>query len=82
MEKTFTHNVPVSAYAAAGVCAAAPEARLLVPVVAQLPRVQSAQILPAAGRDQAAKRNYMGPETSPSITLGGFRGVPPRGRPV
>jgi hypothetical protein len=81
MEITFKNNVPVPAFAAAGVCAVSPEARLLVPSVAQLPQAHSAHILPTVGRDQVAKRSYMGPEL-PSITLAGFRGVPPRSRPV
>lgn len=78
MRQIFTNNAPVSALAAAGVCTVAPDSRLqgisvtvVSPLTARFPQVHQ------------AKGSYMAPETKPSIAkLGGFRGVPPRGRPV
>ncbi len=88
MRQIFTKNTPVPAFAAAGLCyasapasrprAAAPAVTSLL--VARLPQAHQAQIIPMimAG----ANGSHLVTETKPSTTLGGFRGVPPRGRPV
>ncbi len=77
MEQMLTNYTPVSAVAAAGVCTVAPDSRVkgisvtvASPLAARFPQAHQAQ------------GSYMGPETKPSIKLVGFRGVPPRGRPV
>ena len=87
MRQIFTENTPVSAFAAAGVCSASPDSRVLAqsPAVASLlaawlPQAHQAQITPMIMG--AANGSYRVTETKPSVKLGGFRGVPPRGRPV
>jgi hypothetical protein len=86
MRQIFTENTPVSAFAAAGVCSASPDSRVRVqsPAVASLlaawlPQAHQAQIMPILA---PAAGSYRVTETKPSVKLGGFRGVPPRGRPV
>lgn len=86
MRQMFTNSTPVPALAAAGVCTVSPDARFRVAspavtrqLVAQLPQVHQARINTILGM---AAGSYTGPETKPSVKLGGFRGVPPRGRPV
>jgi len=87
MRQIFTGNTPVSAFAAAGVCSVSPDSRVLAqsPAVAsllaaRLPQAHQAQIMPMIMA--AAAGSYRVTETKPSVKLGGFRGVPPRGRPV
>jgi len=77
MRQILTNNAPVSAFAAAGVCTVAPVSRLRGTslTVAGSPAARFPQVHQAQG-------SYMGPETKPSSKLVGFRGVPPRGRPV
>ena len=86
MRQIFTENTPVSAFAAAGVCSASPDSRVLAqsPAVASLlaawlPQAHQVQIMPIM---VPAAGGYRVTETKPSVKLGGFRGVPPRGRPV
>ena len=86
MRQIFTNNTPVSAFAAAGVCNVSPDWRAVAqsPAVAsllaaRLPREHQAQIMPIM---VPAAGSYRVTETKPSTKLGGFRGVPPRGRPV
>jgi hypothetical protein len=85
MRFVSTNHAPVSAFAAAGVCPVKPDARVRTewavasPLAARFSQVHQAQILPILTAPQG---NYMGRETTTSIKLGGFRGVPPRGRPV
>jgi hypothetical protein len=50
--------------------------------MAPLSLTHQATILPTLQDPSVAKRGYLGQETNPSNKLGGFRGVPPRGRPV
>jgi hypothetical protein len=87
MRQIFTENTPVSAFAAAGVCSVSPDSRARVqsPAVASLlaawlPQAHQAQIMPMILVPAAG--SYKVTETKPSVKLGGFRGVPPRGRPV
>jgi hypothetical protein len=90
MRQIFTENTPVSAFAAAGVCSVSPDSRVLANGFAQSPAVASllAAWLPQAHQVQIspimvpAAGSYLVTETKPSVKLGGFRGVPPRGRPV
>ena len=89
MEITFKNNVPVSAFAATGVCTVAPRfavdggsPAVVSPLTAPLSLTHQATILPTVQNPSGVKRAYMGPETKPSTKLGDFRGVPPRGRPV
>ena len=86
MRQIFTENTPVSAFAAAGVCNVSPDSRVLAQspavaslLVARLPHAHQAQIMPMI---LAPAGSYQVTETKPSNKLGGFRGVPPRGRPV
>jgi hypothetical protein len=86
MRFMFTNSAPVSAFAAAGVCTVTPDSRLkgISVAVAGSPaarfsQAHQVQILPILTAPQG---NYMGRETTSSAKLGGFRGVPPRGRPV
>jgi hypothetical protein len=86
MRFMFTNYTPGSAVAAAGVCTVAPDSRLkgisvhvASPLAARFPQAHQVQILPIL---TAPVGNYMGRETKPGAKLGGFRGVPPRGRPV
>jgi hypothetical protein len=81
----FINSTPVSAVAAAGVCTVTPDARfrgtsvsVASPLAARFPQAHKVQ----AQALTLPKATYMGPETKPSIVLGGVRGVPPRGRPV
>jgi len=87
MRQIFTENTPVSAFAAAGVCSVSPDSRVLAqsPAVASLlaawlPQAHQVQVMPMILG--AANGSYRVTETKPSVKLGGFRGVPPRGRPV
>jgi hypothetical protein len=87
MRQIFTENTPVSAFAAAGVCSVSPDSRARVqsPAVAsllaaRLPQAHQAQIMPMILVPAAG--SYQVTVTKPSATLGGVRGVPPRGRPV
>jgi hypothetical protein len=91
MRQIFTENTPGSAFAVAGVCSVSPDSRVLANGFAQSPAVASllAAWLPQAHQAQitpmikgAANGSYRVTETKPSVKLGGFRGVPPRGRPV
>lgn len=90
MKMTFTTNVPVSAFAATGVCTVAPwfavdggSPAVVSPLTAPLSLTHQATILPTVQDPSGTvKRGYLGQETKPSNKLGGFRGVPPRGRPV
>jgi len=86
MRQIFTENTPVSAFAAAGVCSVSPDSRILAqsPAVAsvlaaRLPQAHQAQIMSIL---VSAAGSYKVTENKPSVKLGGFRGVPPRGRPV
>jgi hypothetical protein len=88
MRFEFTNNAPVSALAAVGACTVSPVSRERVasPAVANL---LAARQLPVMRQDQAHKLimtidgGYLPvKETTPSTKLGGFRGVPPRSRPV
>jgi len=88
MRSISTKNAPVSAFAAAGACPVllASRVRAAVPAAAS---PLAARLLPMTRHDQAQKLimtigGYETPvqETTPSVKLGGFRGVPPRSRPV
>lgn len=87
MRFMFTNNAPVSAHAATGACAVTPDARLRAASPAAV-RLLAARQLPMTNHDWAqnlimAVGGYTPvQETTPSIKLGGFRGVPPRSRPV
>lgn len=87
MKFTFTNNAPVSALAAAGACTVLPASRLRAtsPAVASL---LAARPLPTT-RHESAQKLIMTidgytqvQETTPSVKLGGYSGVPPRSRPV
>lgn len=87
MRFEFTNNMPVSAFAAAGVCTVTPVSRVRVASPAAA-IVLAARQLPIM-QDQSAHRLIMAidggyspvKETKPSNKLGGFRGIPPRRRP-
>jgi hypothetical protein len=89
MRFEFTNNAPVSAFAAAGACTVSPAGRVRVshPAAAIL---LAARQLPTTRQDHARELILMPTiggytpvqETVPSTKLGGFRGVPPRRRPV
>jgi len=88
MRFEFTNNAPVSALAAAGVCTMSPVGRVRVASPAAA-IVLAARQLPVMRQDQAHKLimtidGSYSPvkETTPSTKLGGFRGVPPRRKPV
>lgn len=88
MRQTFINSMPVPAFAAAGVCYVMPGSRscvvspaaasLLVASRPQAHQAQSMSTMILAG----AEGSYLVTETKPGSKLGGFRGVPPRGRPV
>ncbi len=87
MRQIFTENTPVSAFAAAGVCSVSPDPRVIAQspaaaslLAAWLPQAHQVQVMPMILG--AANGSYRVTETKPSVKLGGFRGVPPRGRPV
>lgn len=84
MESKFTNTLPVSAHAAAGVCAVLPAAHFGAASPAAV-RSLAARIFPQVDWTQnliiMPTGSYLVQE-KPSRTLGGFRGVPPRGRPV
>jgi hypothetical protein len=87
MRFEFTNSAPVSALALTGVCTVSPARRVRVATPAAA-IVLAARQLPIM-QDQSAHRLIMAidggytpvKETTPSNSLGGFRGVPPRRRP-
>lgn len=90
MRLILTNSAPVSAFAATGACAVTPAAsRVRVGSPAAVIPMTARQ-LPVTHQDQAQNpiltatpRSYTPVlETKPSVKLGGFRGVPPRRKPV
>lgn len=88
MRSMFPNCAPVSAFAAAGACAVPTAARLRGGSSPAVSNLLMAPELPMTHQDQAqqlimAVAGYSPvQETIPSTKLGGFRGIPPRGRPV
>jgi hypothetical protein len=89
MRSEFTNNAPVSAIAATGACAVKPASHVRVESPAAA-IVLAARQLPMMRQDRIARELILtvdggytpAKETTPSAKLGGFRGVPPRRRPV
>ena len=87
MRQILINHMPVPAFAAAGVCHVslpAPRGRAAAPAVTSplvarrspAPQAQITSMILAG-----AEGGYLVTDTKPGNELGGFRGVPPRGRP-